>query len=318
MRYNQLGNSGLVVSAVGLGCNNFGFRIDESSTRKVVEAALDAGINFFDTADTYGSPKGASEELLGLALAGRREEAVIATKFGGDMGGALGPDWGWRNSRRYVRSAVEASLTRLGTDWIDLYQLHWRDPGTPVEELLGTLDDLVHEGKIRYAGCCNLTGWQIAEASHTARESGRTPFVSAQNRYSLLTRWAESELIPAAEHYGLGVLPYFPLENGLLTGKYHRGEQAPEGSRLADPRYQRFQRVEDAPWDAIEALTAFAAERGRTLLDVAFAGLTGRKVVGSVIAGATTAEQVHANAAAGSWELTPEELAEIDAICAAA
>jgi aryl-alcohol dehydrogenase-like predicted oxidoreductase len=314
MQYDQLGNSGLVVSTVGLGCNNFGFRIDDATTRQVVDAALDAGINFFDTADTYGSPKGASEELLGRALRGRREEAVVATKFGGDMAGALGPDWGRRNSRRYIRTAVEASLRRLGTEWIDLYQLHWRDAGTPVEEILATLDDLVHEGKVRYVGCCNLSGWQIAEAAHTARGQGLTSYVSAQNHYSLLTRKAEDEVIPAAEHYGLGVLPYFPLENGLLTGKYSRGAEAPAGSRLTDPRFQRFQKVEDAPWDVIEALASFAEQRGRSLLDVAFAGLIARPAIGSVIAGATSAEQVKANAAAGSWALTAEEVTEIDRI----
>jgi aryl-alcohol dehydrogenase-like predicted oxidoreductase len=314
MQYDQLGNSGLVVSAVGLGCNNFGFRTDEATTGQVVDAALDAGINFFDTSDTYGSPKGASEELLGKALRGRREEAVVATKFGGDMAGALGPGWERRNSRRYIRTAVEASLRRLGTEWIDLYQLHWRDAGTPVEEILTTLDDLVHEGKVRYVGCCNLTGWQIAEAVHTAREQGLTSYVSAQNHYSLVTRKAEDEVIPAAEHYGLGVLPYFPLENGLLTGKYSRGAEAPAGSRLADPRFRQFQKAEDAPWDVIEALTSFAEQRGRSLLDVAFAGLIARPAIGSVIAGATSAEQVKANAAAGSWALTAEDVTEIDRI----
>jgi len=312
--YRKLGASGLAVSAVGLGCNNFGTRIDEDTTRKVVDAALESGINLFDTADVYGSPRGTSEELLGKALSGRREEAVIATKFGGDMAGALGPDWNQRNSRRYIRLAVEASLRRLGTEWIDLYQLHWPDAGTPVSETLSALDDLVRDGKVRYIGCCNLTGWQVAEAAHTAREMGLTSYISAQNHYSLLTRKAEAELIPAAGHYGLGILPYFPLENGLLTGKYHRGEQAPEGSRLTDPRFTRFQTVDAAPWDTLEALTSFAAERGHTLLELAFAGLVSRPAIGSVIAGATTPEQVRANAAAGSWTLTADELAEIDKI----
>jgi aryl-alcohol dehydrogenase-like predicted oxidoreductase len=314
MQYRQLGSSGLVVSAVGLGCNNFGLRIDEEASRQVVVAALDAGVTFFDTADTYGSPKGASEELLGRALRGRRDDAVIATKFGGDMVGALGPDWNRRNSRRYIRIAVEASLRRLGTEWIDLYQLHWRDGGTPVEEILSTLDDLVREGKVRYIGCCNLSGWQVAESVHTARERGLTPYASAQNHYSLLTRRAEEELIPAAEHYGVGVLPYFPLENGLLTGKYRRAAQPPEGSRLADPRFQRYQKVDDAPWDVLEALEAFAQERGHTLLELAFAGLVSRPAIASIIAGATSAEQVRANAAAGSWALTAEDVAEVDRI----
>jgi aryl-alcohol dehydrogenase-like predicted oxidoreductase len=314
MRYNQLGNSGLVVSAVGLGGNNFGFRTDEAATRQVVDAALDAGINFFDTSDTYGSPKGTSEELLGRALRGRRAAAIVATKFGGDMAGALGPDWGRRNSRRYIRMAVEASLRRLGTDWIDLYQLHWRDAGTPVEEILATLDDLVHEGKVRYVGCCNLSGWEIAEAVHTAREHDLTSYVSAQNHYSLLTRKAEEEVIPAAEHYGLGVVPYFPLENGLLTGKYRRGAEPPPGSRLSDPRFAQYQKVGDAPWDVIEALASFAKQRGHSLLDLAFAGLIARPAVSSVIAGATGPDQVRANAAAGTWALTAEDLAEVDRI----
>jgi aryl-alcohol dehydrogenase-like predicted oxidoreductase len=314
MRYNQLGNSGLVVSAVGLGGNNFGFRTDEAATREVVDAALDAGINFFDTSDTYGNPKGTSEELLGRALRGRREAAIVATKFGGDMAGALGPDWGRRNSRRYIRLAVEASLRRLGTDWIDLYQLHWRDAGTPVEEILATLDDLVHEGKVRYIGCCNLTGWEIAEAVHTAREHDLTSYVSAQNHYSVLIRTAEEEVIPAAEHYGLGVVPYFPLENGLLTGKYRRGAEPPPGSRLSDPRFAQYQKVGDAPWDVIEALASFAKQRGHSLLDLAFAGLIARPAVSSVIAGATGPDQVRANAAAGTWALTAEELTEVDRI----
>jgi aryl-alcohol dehydrogenase-like predicted oxidoreductase len=314
MPFNPLGNSGLAVSAVGIGCNNFGLRIDEETTGQVVGAALDAGINLFDTSDTYGNPKGTSEELLGRALRGRREEAVVATKFGGDMAGALGPDWGRRNSRRYIRLAVEASLRRLGTDWIDLYQLHRRDAGTPAGEILATLDDLVHQGKVRYVGCCNLSGWEIAEAVHTAREHDLTPYVSAQNHYSLLGRQAEEEVIPAAEHYGLGFLPYFPLENGLLTGKYRRGEEPPAGSRLSDPGFRRYQKVEDAPWDVIEALASFAGQRGHSLLDLAFAGLLARPAVSSVIAGATSADQVKANAAAASWALTAEDLAEIDRI----
>jgi aryl-alcohol dehydrogenase-like predicted oxidoreductase len=239
----------------------------------------------FDTSDTYGNPKGTSEELLGRALRGRREAAVVATKFGGDMAGALGPDWGRRNSRRYIRRAVEASLRRLGTDWVGLYQLHWRDAGTPAEQNLATLDDLVHEGKVRYVGCCNLSGWEIAEAVHTAREHDLAPYVSAQNRYSLLARQAEQEVIPAAEHHG-----------------------------LSDPGFRRYQKLEDAPWDVIEALASFAEQRGHCLLELAFAGLLARPAVSSVIAGATSADQVKANAAAGSWALTAGEVAEIDRI----
>ncbi|MFP5335508.1 MAG: aldo/keto reductase [Actinomycetes bacterium] len=308
MRYRQLGDSGLTVSAVGLGCNNLGARIDAERTAEVVHAALEAGITLFDTADVYGGRPGRSEELLGAALGPHRDEVVVATKFGADMGGANGPDWGVRGSRRYVRRAVEASLRRLGTDWIDLYQLHRPDPFTPVEETLGALHELVLEGKVRYVGSSNLSGWQVVDADWTARTQGLSRFVSAQNEYSLLDRDVEAELVPACEHVGVGLLPYFPLASGVLTGKYRRGAAAPAGSRLAG----RPERLSTVDFDRVEALEAYAVERGLTLLDVAIGGLAAQPAVASVIAGATRAEQVWANVAAGSWQPAPEDLAALD------
>ncbi len=310
MTYRPLGGSGLMVSTVGVGCNAFGARIDADATQAVVDAAIDCGITLFDTADIYG--QGASEELLGRALGTRRADVVVATKFGMDMRGANGPDWGARASRRYVRLAVEASLRRLGTDWIDLYQLHEPDDVTPIEETLATLDELVAEGKVRYVGCSNLAAWQVVDADWTARTNGYQRFVSAQNKYSLLDRDVEDELVPACEQLGLGLLPYFPLEYGLLTGKYRRGEPAPQGSRLQ----AQAARLENADWDAIEAVEAFAAERGLSVLEVAIGGLAAQPAVTSVIAGATRPEQVHANVAAGRWQPTAQDLAELDALAA--
>ena len=313
MTYRRLGDSGLVVSVVGIGCNNFGRQLDEAGTRAVADAALDAGINFFDTADIYGEPHGASEEQLGAALRGRRDDVVVATKFGMDMSGMNGPDHGARGSRRYVARAVEASLRRLGTDHIDLYQLHEPDPAIPVEETLAALDDLVAAGKVRYIGNSNFAGWQIADADWTARTTGRTRFISAQNHYSLLQRDVESEVVPACERFGLGLLPFFPLANGLLTGKYQRGENPPTGSRLAGGgRYAA--RLAAAPWDRIESVRKYADDRGRPMLDVAIGGLAAHPAVTSVIAGATTPDQVRANARAGSWQPTPDDLAELRAL----
>jgi aryl-alcohol dehydrogenase-like predicted oxidoreductase len=312
MTYRRLGNSGLVVSVIGLGCNNFGRKLDLDGTRAVVEAALDAGITLFDTADTYGTPRGASEEALGAALKGRRDEIVLATKFGMNMDGLNGNDFGARGSRRYVTRAVEASLRRLDTDHIDLYQMHEPDPATPIDETLAALDDLVRAGKVRYLGNSNFAGWQIADADWTARAAGQTPFISAQNQYSLLHRAVEAEVVPACEHFGLGLLPFFPLDSGLLSGKYRRGEQPAEGTRLSLPRYQRW--LDGADWDKIEALTAYGAGRGHSLLEVAIAGLAARPAVTSVIAGATSPEQVRANAAAGEWTLSPEDVAALDEV----
>jgi len=312
MSYRRLGTSGLVVSVVGIGCNNFGRKLDADGTRDVVDAAIDAGITLFDTADIYGTPHGTSEQLLGAALKGRRDEVVLATKFGMTMAGLNGNDFGARGSRRYAVRAVEASLRRLETDHIDLYQMHEPDPATPIEETLAALDDLVHAGKVRYLGNSNFAGWQIADADWTARAGNLTPFISAQNRYSLLQRHVEAEVVPACEQFGLGLLPFFPLDSGLLSGKYRRGETPPAGTRLSQDRYQRF--LDGADWDAIEALTVFGAERGHSLLEVAIAGLAARPAVTSVIAGATSAEQVKANAAAGSWQLSADDLGVLESI----
>ena len=312
--YRRLGHSGLTVSTVGLGCNNLGRANTPTETQEgtdaVVHAAIDAGITLFDVADVYGRTPGLSEEMLGKALKGRRDDVVVATKFGMDMHGANGKDFGARGSRRYIRTAVEASLRRLGTDWIDLYQYHTPDAETPIEETLSALDDLVREGKVRYIGHSNRTGWQIAEAEFTARMGGFTPFISSQNHYNLLDRRAELEVTEAAEAYGLGVLPYFPLANGLLTGKYSRGS-APEGSRLS---HTRTNLVHDADWDQLDRFSAFAEERGLTELQVAFSWLAAQPSVASVIAGATKPEQIRQNAEAASWEPSAEDLAELDEI----
>jgi len=307
----RLGNSGLAVSVVGLGTNNFGMKLDADQSKAVVHAALDAGITLFDTADSYG----ASEERLGEALRGSRDDVVIATKFGSDVrrrGLSNGEDWDARGSRRYIRRAVESSLRRLRTDWIDLYQIHRPDPLTPIDETLSALDDLVHEGKIRYLGHSNFAGWQVADAEWTAETRHLQRFVSAQNEYSLLERGVEADLVPALEHYGIGLLPFYPLANGLLTGKYRRGEPAPEGSRVQT--WRRESLLTDATFDVLEALEAFAAQRSITLLDVAIGGLAAMPAVSSVIAGATSAEQVVANVRAGQWQPSADESAEIDRI----
>jgi aryl-alcohol dehydrogenase-like predicted oxidoreductase len=301
MLYRRLGGSGLSVSVAGLGCNNFGRRIDLDATRAVVDAALDEGITLFDTSDSYGE----SETFLGEVLEGRREDVVLATKFGSDLGGRLGADWGARNSRRYIRKAVESSLTRLRTDWIDLYQLHFPDGKTPMDETLTALHELVQEGKVRAIGSSNFTAAQLEEAHSIAAERGLTPFASEQSEYSLLARDVEAELLPACERLGIGFIPYFPLASGLLTGKYRRGEPAPAGTRLQE------REIGDEEYDRVEALEAFARERGVTLLDVAIGGLLGQPAVASVIAGATKPEQVRANAAAAAWEPTPDDLAAL-------
>jgi aryl-alcohol dehydrogenase-like predicted oxidoreductase len=307
MTYRPLGNSGLMVSTIGLGTNAFGSRIDAAQTRAVVDAAIDTGITFFDTADTYGV--GASEELLGAALGSRRDDVVVATKFGMDMRGANGPEWGARASRRYVRRAVEASLRRLGTDHIDLYQLHQPDLVTPVEETLEALTELVTEGKVRYVGCSNFAAWEVVDAHWTAVSAGLRSFVSAQNEYSLYNRTAEEELVPALSRLGVSLIAYFPLAYGLLTGKYRRDEQPPEGSRLSADNQAH--RLAGADWDRIEALDGFARERGIGILDVALGGLAAQESVGSVIAGATRPEQVATNVRAGLWQPDPDDLAAL-------
>jgi aryl-alcohol dehydrogenase-like predicted oxidoreductase len=311
MKLRRLGNSGLTVSEVGLGCNNFGMRIDQAQTQGVVDAAIDAGVTLFDTADIYGATK--SEEFLGKALGKRRQDVVVATKFGMRIGE---DDRRKGGSRRWIMRAVEDSLTRLRTDYIDLYQFHQPDPETPIEETLRALDDLVAQGKVRYIGNSNFAGWQIADADWTSRTAHRTRFVSAQNQYSLIERRVEHEVLPACERHGLGFLPYFPLASGLLSGKYKRGAPPPEGTRLAVWGQRGAQALNEKNFDKVEKLTAFAEAHGHTVLDLAFAWLLGHPVVSSVIAGATSPEQIRANAATADWRLTPEEVAEVSALVA--
>jgi aryl-alcohol dehydrogenase-like predicted oxidoreductase len=312
IEYRPLGNSGLMVSTVGLGCNNFGraktLTETQSGTDAVINAAIDAGITLFDTADIYGSERGLSETLMGHALKGKREAIVLATKFGMDMAGTNGPEWGARGSRRYIRRAVESSLTRLQTDWIDLYQLHRPDGITPIDETLAALDELIQEGKVRYIGHSNLAGWQIAEAEFVARIGGHSRFISAQNEYSLLARGVEAEVLPATNAYGLGFLPFFPLFNGLFTGKYSRSG-GPADGRLSAIRPEA---LEGVPWDALEAYQAFCDERGVSMLAATFAWFLAQPGVTSVIAGATKPEQVVQNAEAGTaWQPSSEDLAMI-------
>lgn len=312
LEFRSLGHSGLRVSAVGLGGNNFGRAGTASEQQEgadaVVHAALDAGVNFIDTADVYGREFGLSETMLGAALRGRRDEVVIATKFGHSSIPSPLPGWGARGSRRYIRLAVEGSLRRLQSDWIDLYQLHTPDPNTPIEETISALDELVREGKVRYIGHSNLTAWQLVEAEFTARQLGAERFISAQNEYNLLSRDAERELLPAAERFGVGFLPYFPLQNGLLTGKFRR-DVAPADTRIMR---QRRHLVEQAPWEVLDRYRAFAEERGLTMLEATFGWLLSRPALTSVIAGATRPEQVRANAAAGgAWRPSEEELDEL-------
>ena len=305
MRTRRLGNDGPEVSVVGLGCNNFGGRVDLEGTRAVVDAAIDAGVTLFDTADIYGN-KGGSESFLGEVLEGRREKVLVATKFGGDMGDGTAA----RGSRDYIHKAVDASLQRLRTDYIDLYQYHTPDKTTPFEETFGALDEVVRAGKARYIGHSNLSAEQVEELDTLAREHGWARPVSAQNRYSLMHREPEDDLLPACDRLGLGVLPYFPLASGMLTGKYKRGQAPPSGTRLAD----RTEVFTDEAFDRLEALEAFAEERNVSLLDVAIGGLLAQPAVGSVIAGATKPEQVRANAAAGDWQPGGGDLAALNAL----
>jgi aryl-alcohol dehydrogenase-like predicted oxidoreductase len=284
-------------------------RIDQKATQAVVDAAIDAGVTLFDTADVYGATQ--SEVFLGKALGKRRHEIVLATKFGmqiGDDKSRAGA------SRRWIMRAVEDSLSRLGTDYIDLYQQHRYDPETPMDETLRALDDLVTQGKVRYIGNSNFTGWQVADADWTA--AGATRFVSAQNLFSLLERKVEHEVLPSCEHFGLGFLPFFPLASGLLSGKYKRGEKPPEGTRLAAWGSRGAAALSDRNFDKVEKLTAWAEERDHSVLELAFAWLLGHEVVSSVIAGATSPEQVKTNAAAGDWQLSPEEVKEVGELIA--
>ncbi|MBG92945.1 MAG: aldo/keto reductase [Chloroflexi bacterium] len=307
MEYRRLGKSGLEVSLVGIGCNNFGRRCDLDQTRSVVNRAIDLGINFFDTADIYGED-GKSEEFLGKAISDKRQSVIIATKFAGNMG--TGPMESGA-SRKHIMDAVEASLQRLGTDYIDLYQVHFPDLLTPLEETISTLDDLVRAGKVRYIGHSNFAGWQIAHAHWIAEHHHLTPFISAQNHWSLLEREVESEVIPSAKAFGLGVLPYFPLASGLLTGKYKRNEPAPSGTRLvAGPMADRV--LTEKNFDIVESLEAFTKEKGHSILELAFSWLACNPNVSSVIAGATRPEQVESNVESVSWKLTADEISKID------
>jgi aryl-alcohol dehydrogenase-like predicted oxidoreductase len=310
MNLRNLGKSGLRVSVVGLGCNNFGARIDLEATRRVVDKAIELGITLFDTADVYGN-KGGSETMLGETLGERRKKIVLATKFGMVMEepekkGA---------SRRYIMAEVEDSLRRLKTDWIDLYQLHQYDPLTPIEETLRALDDLVQQGKVRYIGCSNLKAWQVVTAQWTSSREHLSRFVSCQDEYSLLVREPDKELIPAMEANGLGLLPYFPLASGMLTGKY-QPDAMPEGARLTSNKSLAGRYFNHANWAKVEKLRQFAEQRGHMLLELAFSWLLARPIVASVIAGATKPEQVEQNTKAAAWELTGEDLQEIDRITA--
>ena len=308
MHQRSVGRSGLRVSQVGLGCNNLGQRIDFAASQAVVHKALDLGITLFDTADTYRIPTAGSEEYLGRILGARRKDIVLATKFGNPM------DAGRGASRRYIMAAVEASLQRLDTDWIDLLQVHRPDPLTPIEETLRALDDLIRHGKVRYIGCSNFPAWQVVEALWTSRQCGLSPFVSCQDEYSLLMCRAEAEKIPMMQAYGIGLLPYYPLAGGLLTGKYRRNAPLPADARLVVHvgRYRdRF--INDTNWPIVEALEDFATQRGHTLLELAFSWLAAQPVVSSIIAGATRPEQVEANVRAVDWALDAEDLKAIDA-----
>jgi aryl-alcohol dehydrogenase-like predicted oxidoreductase len=303
-----LGHSEISVSVIGLGCNNFGRRVDLDGTRAVVDAAIEAGVTFLDTADIYGGA-GGSEELLGEVLQGRRDEVVLATKFGMDMGDGKGP----RGSREYIRQAVEASLRRLRTDVIDLYWYHRPDGETPISETLEALDELVQAGTVRAIGASNFSAAQIEEADAVARERGLARFTAIQNEYSLLVREPEAEVLPACEKLGLGFVPYFPLASGLLTGKYRRGQAGPAGARLSE----REEIATEAQWSLIEALEAYAAEREVALAEVAIGALLAREPVCSVIAGATKPAQVRSNAAAAGWTPDPDDLAALDELLSA-
>jgi aryl-alcohol dehydrogenase-like predicted oxidoreductase len=312
MEQRSVGRSGLRVSLVGLGCNNLGQRIDFAASQAVVHKALDAGITLFDTADTYRVPTAGSEEYLGQILGTRRKDIVLATKFGNPMdkeGVKRGA------SRRYIMTAVEDSLRRLNTDWIDLLQVHRADPLTPINETLRALDDLIHQGKVRYIGCSNYAAWQVVEAIWTSRHYGLPAFISCQDEYSMLVRRAEADKIPMMQAYGLGLLPYYPLASGLLTGKYRRNAPLPPEARLVVHRARYKDRfINDDTWPVVERLEDFATQRGHTLLELAFSWLAAQPVVSSVIAGATRPEQVEANVHAAGWRLSVEELTEIDSL----
>jgi len=310
MEIRNLGQSGLRVSAIGLGCNNVGGRSGVEETKAVIHKALDLGITFFDPADTYGE-MGGSETLMGQLLGEDRKRIVLATKFANPMD-TVGVKRG--ASRHYIMNAVEDSLRRLRTDWIDLYQVHNPDPRTPIEETMHALDDLIHQGKVRYIGCSNFPAWQMVEAQWTARSNGLNAFVSCQDEYSLIHRAPEADLMPAMRKYGLGLIPYAPLASGLLTGKYRRNMPLPAGTRLANAERLAERFLTERNWRISEGLADFVAARGRTMLELAFSWLLAQSPVASVIAGATKPDQLEQNVKAGDWRLTADDLAEVDRI----
>lgn len=306
MEYRKLGNSGLRVSEVGLGGNNFGARIDEETAINIINHALEIGVNFIDTAEVYG--QGQSEELVGKALKGKRSQVIIATKFAYYI---IKPDQ-QGGSRSYIMKAVDASLKRLQIDYIDLYYMHSPDPETPILETLRTLDDLVRAGKVRYIGCSNFAAWQLSDALWTSRHHNLEPFIAVQSRYNLLDRSVERELIPCCQSHGTGVIPWGPLAGGFLTGKYRRGQAAPAGVRLSTPQRVYSDVITDENYDKLAKLEAFAQERGHAVEELAIAWLLSHPWLGSVIAGAMSKEQLSANVAAADWKLTADDLAELD------
>lgn len=313
METRALGKSGLQVSLVGLGCMNFGVMNDQAQATAIVHRALELGVNFFDTADVYGN-RGTSEEYLGKALGSRRREVIVATKFAGPM--SADQAWMQGGSRRWIMQAVEGSLRRLGSDYLDLYQMHRADTAVPIGETLRALDDLVRQGKVRYVGCSNFAAWQIADAAWTAREQHLSPFISAQNRYSVMSRDLEKEVLPAVTHFGLGIIPYFPLESGLLSGKYQPGRDFPADSRLAKwGAWAAATFASPEKMDQVARLSALCERYGHSLLQLAMGWLAGRPAVSSVIAGVTTVAQLEQNVTAAAWRACAEELAEIDKIC---
>jgi aryl-alcohol dehydrogenase-like predicted oxidoreductase len=311
MEKRNIGASGLRVSAIGLGCNNIGWHIDEAASRALVHKALDVGVDLFDTADFYGAPAGNSETVLGGLLGARRKDIALLTKFGIPLAG----EPRFCTSRRFIMEAIEGSLKRLKTDWVDIYMIHWPDPSTPMEETLRALDDIVTQGKARYIACSNHAGWQVVEAQWIAKELGLHKFIAAQNEYSLLVRDAEKHLTPALQSYGVGMLPYFPLASGMLSGKYRKDRPSPDNSRLGKNLFNEGDRLlNDRNFAIVERLNAFAEERGHSLLELALSWLLAQPTVPSVVAGATRPEQIEQNVKAGEWQLTPEELTEIDRI----
>ena len=309
MEYRRLGNSGLKVSAIGLGGNNFGWWADEQTSIPVIHHAIDLGVNFIDTADVYA--RGQSEEFVGKAIKSKRTNLIIATKFANPMGDGPNERGG---SRRYIMQAVDASLKRLKTDYIDLYQMHIPDLTTPIGETLRALDDLIRAGKVRYIGCSNFAAWQMCEAIWISRTNNFSTFISTQPMYNLLSRGIERELVPCCQQYGIGIIPYSPLASGFLTGKYRQGEPAPEGARLAgsDPRFQRV--FNETNWNRLAKLESWAKEHDHTVGELAIAWLLAKPMLATVIAGARKNEQVDANVAAGDWKLTPDEVAEVEAL----